>query len=69
MRLRILAVTSAFLFLALAHPAAAQFLGDLSANPYAPNSTANRYGAGSPYAPNSVNNPYGKGLGIFGDDK
>lgn len=35
-------------------------LGNLSSNPYAPNSTANPYGAGNPYDPNSINNPYGK---------
>lgn len=35
-------------------------LGQLSANPYAPNSVSNPYGAGSKYNPNSVNNPYGK---------
>jgi hypothetical protein len=39
---------------------AQEFLGQLSANPYAPESTGNPYGQyGSPYAPNSVNNPYG----------
>ena len=35
-------------------------LGNLSANPYDPDSTSNPYGAGSPYDPNSINNPYGK---------
>ena len=35
-------------------------LGNLSANPYAPDSISNPYGAGSIYAPNSINNPYGK---------
>ena len=35
-------------------------LGQLSANPYAPNSVSNPYGAGSKYKANSVNNPYGK---------
>ena len=35
------------------------FLGQLSANPYAADSTANKFGAfGSPYSPTSVNNPY-----------
>jgi hypothetical protein len=40
----------------------AEYLGDLSANPYAPNSTANPYGGGSPFSNNSVTNqfsPYG----------
>jgi len=37
-----------------------QFLGRLSANPYAADSTANPYSAaGSPYSSKSVNNPYG----------
>jgi hypothetical protein len=35
------------------------FLGQLSANPYIADSTANKFGAfGSPYSPTSVNNPY-----------
>ena len=39
---------------------AQDYLGQLSANLYAPDSTANPYGQyGSPYAPNSINNPYG----------
>jgi hypothetical protein len=37
-----------------------EFLGRLSANPYASDSTANAYSqAGSPYSSKSVNNPYG----------
>lgn len=37
-----------------------QFLGRLSANPYAADSTANPYSAaGSPYSSKSVNNPFG----------
>jgi len=37
-----------------------QFLGRLSANPYAADSTANPYSsAGSPYSTKSVNNPFG----------
>jgi len=37
-----------------------EYLGRLSANPYAPDSTANPYSsAGSPYSSKSVNNPYG----------
>lgn len=39
-----------------------QFLGDLNANPYDPNSVANPYGRyGSPYSADSINNPYGAG--------
>ncbi|MBW1684831.1 MAG: hypothetical protein JRS35_07165 [Deltaproteobacteria bacterium] len=46
--------------LGLAAPAAAQTEpGKLSANRYAPDSTANAYGAGSPYRPDSIHNPYG----------
>jgi len=48
--------------LSLAAPAVAQTeLGKLSANRYAPDSTANQYGAGSPYRPNSIHNPYAAG--------
>jgi hypothetical protein len=37
------------------------YLGELSDNPYAPDSTSNPYGKyGNPYSPNSINNPYGK---------
>ncbi len=37
------------------------YLGKLTANPYAADSIANRYGAyGSPYSPTSINNPYGR---------
>ena len=36
------------------------YLGQLSANPYDPDSTTNPYGRhGSEYAPDSINNPYG----------
>ena len=46
--------------LACSVPVAAQdYLGNLSSNPYNPNSIANPYGAGSPYNPNSITNPYG----------
>jgi hypothetical protein len=35
------------------------FLGQLSANPYIADSTANKFGAfGSPFSPTSINNPY-----------
>lgn len=38
-----------------------KYLGNLSSNPYDPNSTSNPYGRyGSEYSPDSVNNPYGK---------
>ena len=36
-------------------------LGELSATPYAPESTANPYGPhGSPYSSTCINNPYGE---------
>ncbi len=37
-----------------------EYLGNLSINPYNPDSIANPYGAGNPYDPNSVMNPYGE---------
>lgn len=38
-----------------------KYLGNLSANPYDPNSVNNPYGQyGSQYSPDSVNNPYGQ---------
>lgn len=46
--------------LLLGGPALAQnYVGDLSSNPYDPDSISNPYGAGSPYDPNSIFNPYG----------
>jgi hypothetical protein len=38
-----------------------QFLGNVNANRYDPDSIANPYGQyGSPYSPNSVHNPYAR---------
>jgi hypothetical protein len=38
-----------------------QYLGNLSANPYDPNSVSNPNGRyGSRYSPDSINNPYGQ---------
>ena len=38
-----------------------KYLGNLSSNPYDPNSTSNPYGEyGSEYSADSINNPYGK---------
>ena len=40
----------------------AEDLGELSANPYDPDSTSNPYGRyGSPFSPDSIKNPYGAG--------
>ena len=50
------------LVLALLLPSAAgaqRGLGNLSSNPYDPDSTANPYGAGSPTKPDGLANPYG----------
>ena len=37
----------------------AEYLGNLSANEFDPNSVANQFGAGSPYSSNSVTNEFG----------
>ena len=44
----------------------AEDLGELSANPYEPDSTSNPYRAWNPYSPSSPTNPYGRGLRIEG---
>ena len=36
------------------------YLGQLSANPYDPDSTSNPFGAGNPYDADSINNPFGE---------
>ena len=46
------------LFLLGAAPAWAEDLGELSANPFNPESTANPFGAGSPFKPDGLNNPF-----------
>src|SRR5215217_8767667 len=38
--------------------AGAEDLGNLSANPFDFDSTANQFGKGSPFAPNGINNPF-----------
>jgi hypothetical protein len=58
-RLLILAVSLILLFsVVLFAKAEAEYLGDLSANPFGPNSTANQFGGGNPFAPNSITNPF-----------
>lgn len=44
---------------------AQEYLGNWSSNPYAPNSTANRYGAGNRYNHNSVTNPAIRGSATY----
>jgi hypothetical protein len=34
------------------------YLGNLSADPFLPDSTANPFDKGSPFAPNGINNPF-----------
>jgi hypothetical protein len=52
---------AAALLLALPSVGRAQYLGQLSANPYAANSTSNQFGSyGSPYASESINNRFGQ---------
>jgi hypothetical protein len=36
----------------------AEDLGELSANPFNPESTSNPFGAGSPFKPDGLNNPF-----------
>ena len=50
---------SLILILFLISPVSAQYLGNLSNNPFAPNSTANPYTGGNAYDSNSIKNPYG----------
>jgi hypothetical protein len=45
----------------LVDPQNGKYLGNLSNNPYDPNSVSNPYGRyGSPYSSDSINNPYGQ---------
>jgi hypothetical protein len=48
-----------FLILLLPLSVHAEDLGELSANPFNPDSTSNPFGAGSPYNPKSPKNPCG----------
>jgi hypothetical protein len=51
-----------FLVLLMPFSVHAEDLGELSANPYDPDSTSNPYGRyGSPFSPDSINNPFGVG--------
>ena len=60
-RTRILFTLGVLVATASYNPAYGQELGQLSVNPYAPNSTANPYSpAGSPHSATSVRNPYGQ---------
>ncbi len=61
MKRAVMTIAAAAALLALVSIGRAQYLGQLSANPYAPNSTSNQFGPhGSPYAPDSVNNRFGQ---------
>lgn len=59
MRARIVLVATVAL-LASMSALGQEYIGQLSKNPYDPDSTSNPYGAGSPYKPDSINNPYGR---------
>ena len=59
MKTKIVFVIAAALTWGLAS-AQTDYLGNLSKNPYDPNSTSNPYGAGNPYNSKSVTNPYGQ---------
>ena len=59
MKTTLLTILLALLALPLA--AEEEYLGQLSENPYEPDSTSNPYGQyGSEYSPGSINNPYGE---------
>jgi hypothetical protein len=66
-------VVSLLLFLLLTLPFSihAEDLGELSANPFSPDSTSNPFGAGSPFKLDGLNNPFSpyvkkiKGSGVF----
>ena len=47
-----------FLLLLLPLSVHAEDLGELSANPFNPDSTSNPFGAGSPFKPDGLNNPF-----------
>src|SRR6185503_14716069 len=50
----------ASLFLLIPLTVHAEDLGNLSANAFDPNSSANPYGAGNPFLPNSITNEFGR---------
>jgi hypothetical protein len=50
----------ASLFLLIPLTVHAEDLGNLSANVFDPNSSANPYGAGNPFLPNSITNEFGR---------
>ena len=47
-----------FILLLLPLSAHAEDLGELSANPFNPDSTSNPFGAGSPFKSDGINNPF-----------
>ena len=69
MKIKALTLSIAFLLLAsvaeaqtsqIYDPQTGQYLGDLSANQFAPNSTGNPFGRyGSQFSQDSINNPFG----------
>jgi hypothetical protein len=55
----LLSVVLLFTFVSICFAQSGTYLGNLSSNPYAPNSLSNSFGTGSPYNPNSLTNSYG----------
>ena len=51
-------------FLLGAAPAWAEDLGELSAHPFNPDSTANPFGAGSPFKSEGINNPFSAPMAV-----
>lgn len=56
---KILVICGLILLLAAEAFGQGKYLGNLSSNPYNPDSVSNPYGAGSPYRSDSPTNPYG----------
>jgi hypothetical protein len=65
----ILFTTSALAQPVLVDRQTGKYLGDMSANEYAPNSTSNEYGRyGSQYSTESINNPYSQHGSPYSND-
>lgn len=52
-------IFAVFIFVVSSIAVSDDYLGNLSANPYDPDSSSNPFGYGSPFNPDSVNNPFG----------
>ena len=58
-RVGLLSLILLFVSVSLCFAQSGTYLGNLSSNPYDPNSLSNSYGAGNPYNPNSLTNRLG----------